>query len=472
MVLTRKEFEEILAAALSQGGDFADIFLERRETNSVGLEANQIERVVSGTDTGAGVRVIFGDNTAYVYTNDTSRKGLLEAARTAARAAAGTRKNPTINLTPAVAPVDFTIAKPPSEVNIEDKVELVVRANQAAREVDSRIRQVIVGYGDMIQEVTIANSEGDYVEDRRTRTRLMVNAIAGNGEAIQTGYEAAGGFAGLELFEKQTPEDLARAAANRALLLLSARPAPAGKMTVVMAGEAGGTMIHEACGHGLEADLTQKQLSVYAGKTGEQVASELVTVIDDATLPNLYGSYRFDDEGVPGQKTVLIDKGVLKGYMHDRLTARKEGIRSTGNGRRESYQHKPIPRMSNTYLAPGRTDPDKVIRETKKGLLVRKMGGGQVNTTNGDFVFEVAEGYLIEDGEIKNAVRGATLTGNGPEALRIVDLVGSDSGCAIGTCGKDGQGVAVSDAQPTIRIPELIVGGILEEDGEKNDRQS
>jgi len=463
-VLSKQELGEILAAALSQGGDFADIFLERKETNAVGLEADKVERVVSGLDAGAGVRVIFGENTAYAYTNDTSKKGLLNAAQTAARAARGGQKEQNINLTALKPVVDFDIKNLPNEVKIEDKVDLVERANRTAREMNDQIKQVMVGYGDMIQEVTIANSEGDYVEDRRIRTRMMVHAVAGDGKTIQTGYEAAGGFSGLEIFQKTTPEFIARAAANRAILMLTARPAPAGKMTVVMAGGAGGTMIHEACGHGLEADLIQKQLSVYSGKMGDKVASELVNVIDDATVPNQYGSYRFDDEGVPGQKTVLIENGVLKGYMYDRLTSFKDQRPSTGNGRRESYQHKPIPRMSNTYLAAGKTDPDQVIRNTKHGLLVNKMGGGQVNTTNGDFVFEVAEGYLIEDGEVKSAVRGATLTGNGPDALRIVDMVGSDSGCAIGTCGKDGQGVAVSDAQPTIRIPELVVGGILEDE--------
>lgn len=256
-------------------------------------------------------------------------------------------------------------------------------------------------------------------------------------------------------------------------MMLEARPAPAGKMAVVMAGEAGGTMIHEACGHGLEADLVQKQLSVYAGKKGQKVASDLITVIDDPTIPGKYGSYRFDDEGMPGQKSVLIENGILKDYMYDYLTARKEGRHSTGNGRRESYHDRPIPRMTNTFIAPGKDDPASILKETREGLLVKRMGGGQVNTTNGDFVFDVAEGYLIQDGKIGPAVRGATLTGNGPEVLKIIDRVGSDLGFALGTCGKDGQGVPVGDAQPTIRISQLVVGGILDEnkttrEGEKD----
>jgi len=232
-------------------------------------------------------------------------------------------------------------------------------------------------------------------------------------------------------------------------------------MTVVMSSEAGGTMVHEACGHGLEADLVQKGLSVYRGKLGQKVAADGVSVIDDATLEVKYGSFSFDDEGNYGEKTVLIDNGRLVRYMYDRLTARKDGTQSTGNGRRESYQHKPIPRMSNTFIAPGQDDPHDIIESTKYGLLVKKMGGGQVNTTNGDFVFEVQEGYIIEDGKIKYPVRGATLTGNGPHVLQNVDRIGNDLGFAIGVCGKDGQGVAVADAQPTIRIKELVVGGTV-----------
>jgi TldD protein len=291
---------------------------------------------------------------------------------------------------------------------------------------------------------------------------LAINAVAVEKDIIQTGYESAGGNVGYELFQKINPVELGEKAAKRALLMLSARPAPAGRMTVVMAGEAGGTMIHEACGHGLEADLVQKQLSVYANKKGQKVASELITVIDDATLPGKYGSFSFDDEGNYSQQTVLIEKGVLKDYLYDYLTAKKENRASTGNGRRESYQHRPLPRMTNTFIAPGDTDPEEIISSTKKGLFVKKMGGGQVNTTTGDFVFDVTEGYLIENGIITSPVRGATLTGNGPEVLLKVDMVGNDLGFAIGTCGKDGQGVPVADAQPTIRIPELIVGGLLD----------
>ncbi|SHE60872.1 microcin-processing peptidase 2. Unknown type peptidase. MEROPS family U62 [Desulforamulus putei DSM 12395] len=467
-MINQNDLKEVLSVALSNGGDFADIFLEEKQTTGIGMEAGRIERVSSGLDAGAGIRVLSGEATAYAYTNDTSKEGLLEAARIVSHAAQGGKKDLNLDLTTVKPLVNFEIKTRPESVPTSGKVELVKRVDRAARAVDNeKIKQVIVGYGDTVQKVTIANSEGTYVEDERVRTRLVVNVVASENGNIQTGYDAVGSLAGFELFEQYNPEELARVAARRAVNMLSARPAPSGKMPVVMAGEAGGTMVHEACGHGLEADLEQRQLSVYAGKKGQPVASPLITVIDDATLPNRYGSYRFDDEGVPSRKVTLIEKGILTDYLYDRLTAGKEKRESNGHGRRESYQHKPLPRMANTYIAPGKEDPDKIIKDYKSGLLVKKMGGGQVNTTTGDFVFDVAEGYLIQDGEIGPLVRGATLTGNGPEVLRLVERVGSDLGFTIGTCGKDGQGAPVSDAQPTMAIKELIVGGTAHGSGDK-----
>jgi len=296
---------------------------------------------------------------------------------------------------------------------------------------------------------------------------MMVNAIAARDGMIQTGYEVAGGALGWEILDQVSLEELAREAAGRAVAMLSAVPAPLGKMPVVMHAEAGGTMVHEACGHGLEADLVQKGLSVYKDKMGEQVAIAGLSVIDDATIKGKYGSFAFDDEGTPAQRTVMIEKGILKQFINDRLTASRDGSSLTGNGRRESYQHKPIPRMSNTFIAPGGDDPEDIIASTEHGLLVKKMGGGQVNTTNGDFVFDVQEGYIIEHGQIKYPVRGATLTGNGPQALLDIDRIGRDLGFALGVCGKDGQGVPVADAQPSIRIKALTVGGIGIDDAPK-----
>ncbi len=458
-MLAKRDLQEILQLALAKGGDFADIFIEEKKTVGIACEADKIERINSGLDVGAGIRVISGETTAYAYTNNLTKEGLGRVAQVVSGASAGRPQDVAVDLRELRPPVDFPILEMPDEVGIDDKVEIVNRANRTAREFDDRVRQVGVGLADVIQNVVIANSEGNYVEDRRVRTRFVLNVVALQDGIIQTGYNAVGGFAGFELFQEYIPEEVAAEAAGRAVKMLKARPAPAGKMEVVMAGEAGGTMVHEACGHGLEADLVQKRLSVYAGRRGEKVASDLVTVIDDPTIAGKYGSFRFDDEGQPARKSVLIKDGLLLDYMYDRLTARYEKRDLSNNGRRESYQDKPLPRMSNTYIAPGRDDPTRIIKHVKHGLLVKKMGGGQVNTTNGDFVFDVAEGYLIKDGEADVPVRGATLTGNGPEVLATVDLVGSDLGYTIGTCGKDGQGVPVSDAQPTIHIPQIIVGG-------------
>lgn len=459
-MVDKNGLKEVLGVALSNGGDFADIFIEEKQTTGIGMEAGKIERVNSGLDAGAGIRVLSGEVTAYAYTNDLTKDGLLEAAKIVSHAAKGSKKDLNLDLTSIKPQVNFEIKTRPESVPTTTKVALVQQVERAARAVDKeKIKQVIVGYGDTVQKVTIANTEGAFVEDERIRTRLVVNVVAAENDVIQTGYDAIGSHAGFELFEQHNPEEFAQIAAQRAVNMLSAVPAPSGKMPVVMAGEAGGTMVHEACGHGLEADLEQRELSVYTNKKGQQVANELVTVVDDATLTNRYGSYRFDDEGVSSRKVTLIEKGILTDYLYDHLTATKAGRESNGHGRRESYQHKPIPRMGNTYIAPGKEDPEKIIKDYKSGLLVKKMGGGQVNTTTGDFVFDVAEGYLIKDGEIGPMVRGATLTGNGPEVLRMVERVGSDLGFTIGTCGKDGQGAPVSDAQPTMAIKELVVGG-------------
>ncbi len=450
----------MLERALARGGDFAEVFVEQRRTQALICEADRIERAATGLDGGAGIRVVQGDTSAYAFTNDLSAEGLTAAAEVVAAAArAGQAGRVTLPLVSREAAFNPEVRQLPEEVPLADKAAVVERVNRAARAVDGRVRQVTVNYRELDQEVTIANSLGFLAEDRRVRTVLAVNAVAAQGGVIQTGYDSLGGFAGPELADGDVPEKLAEKAARRAVRMLEARPAPSGRMPVVMAAEAGGTMVHEACGHGLEADLVQKGLSVYADRLGEQVAAELVTVIDDATLPGRYGSARYDDEGVPARRKVLIERGVLKEYLHSLITARRQGAEPNGSGRRESYRHVPIPRMSNTYIAPGKDDPGRIVADTERGLYVTRMGGGQVNTTNGDFVFEVAEGFLIERGEIGPAVRGATLTGNGPRALSLVDRVGSDLGFTIGTCGKDGQGVAVTDAQPTLRIPELIVGG-------------
>ena len=450
---------KILKTALKRGGDFADIYMEETVNTSIVCEEGRIEKVISGRDRGLGLRVIFNFKTAYAYTNDLTEKGLLTLADTVSMAVKDGRTKEDISLLKKEISQGFAIKIPPSDTDLLKKVGLVKRGNSFARGFDRRIHQVKVVYGDGSRQMAVINSLGQWVEEKKTGILFLVQAVAAEGDVIQTGYEPIGGAMGLEIFEENPPERVAEAATKRAILMLRTRKALGGKMPVVLSSKSGGTMIHEAIGHGLEADLAQQGLSVYSGKIGETVASPLITVIDDSTIPYKRGSFFFDEEGTPGQKTILVENGVLKNYMYDRLAAMKDGTTSTGNGRRESYHHSPIPRMTNTLIASGKSKPEDIIRSLEKGLFVEKMGGGQVNTVNGDFVFEVTEGYLIENGRVGEPVRGATLTGNGPEVLKNIDMLGSDLGFGIGTCGKDAQGVPVADAQPTLRIPEIVVGG-------------
>ena len=453
--------DQILRQALSQGGDWADLFAERKATTMIQLEAGKIEKISQGATLGAGVRLVQNFRSAYAFTNGLDGRTLTELARTVSQAATGAGRQPDlkIDLTQPAAATATPIRVPPDGVALRDKVKVLEAADRAARAVDRRIRQVRVVYADQARETAVARSDGFFGTDRVIQTVFYVLAVAGEGDAVETGYESHGGTVGFEIFSTRSAEDVARAAAARAVRVLSAAKAKGGPMTVVLHSEAGGTMIHEAIGHGLEADLALEGLSVYTGKVGEVVASPLISVVDDATVPGRRGSFGMDDEGEPAQRTVLVEKGVLRGYLSGRIYALKAGLPSTGNGRRESYRHLPVVRMTNTMILPGASDPAEVIRSVDRGLLVKRMGGGQVNTVNGDFVFEVEEGFRLEHGQVGEPVRGATLTGNGPEVLKTIDLVGSDLGFGLGTCGKDGQGVPIADAQPTLRIPEIIVGG-------------
>ncbi len=450
---------KLINKTLSNGGEYADIYLEYRKQTFIVVDDKKIENIVTGAVAGAGIRLIYNGKTVYAFTNDLSEEALTRAAEEISKAAAGKSTDIIMNLEIRRPKVDFLIKLFPPDIPLERKISLVRRADNTARDHDSRIKQVIAKYVDTIQKVEIAASDGFISEDERVYSSAIIQATASQEDIIQTGYEAIGGNTGFELFLENDIEELSLAAAERAIMMLTARRAPGGRMPVIIASNAGGTMIHEAIGHGLEADLAQQGLSVFSGKLGGRVASDLITVIDDATLEHKRGSFRFDDEGVPSQRTVLVENGILKKYMYDRLTAMKDGEEPTGNGRRESYRHRPIPRMSNTFIAKGETPPEEILRSLEKGLFIEKIGGGQVNTISGDFVFEVQEGYLIEKGKKGEPVRGATLTGNGNQILESIDMVGNDLGFAIGTCGKDGQGVPISDAMPTVRIPEIVVGG-------------
>jgi TldD protein len=455
--------ERILRRILRNGGDYADIFIEKRKSTFVQLEGGRIEKAVAGSVSGIGIRLIKNRKTAYAYSNDFSASRLEELADTVSSALdrSGNSKCPdmTFNLVRRYPDFRSDIRLFPASVSMPDRIAMLREADDTARKISHEIRQVNVVYRDSEQRVRIISSGGFVAEDERIYTTAMVQTVAARDGVIQSSYESEGGLAGFELFEKKPFSEIAYQAADRAVKMLGARRAPGGRMPVVISSDAGGTMIHEAIGHGLEADLAQKGLSVYSGKLGQRVASSLITVIDDATMPGRRGSFAFDDEGSRSARNVLVRDGMLTGYLYDISAAMNDGVAPTGNGRRESYANKPIPRMTNTFIAQGQTDPETIIASVPNGLLVKKMGGGQVNTVTGDFVFDVQEGYLIENGRTGELVRGATLVGSGPAVLNSIDLVGSDLGFSIGTCGKDGQGVPVSDALPTLRIKEIVVGG-------------
>jgi TldD protein len=447
----------ILSTLLSRGGVYAEIFYERSLFTRIYYENGKVDKVSRGVDAGVGLRLIKDFKVFYGYTNNPTYENLLQLARLLAK---GEGQGPV--KWGLIKREGFTETKvDPEEISFSQKVELLKRADQRARELGKDLlKQVLVGYADKTREILVINSLGEIAEDIQKRVVLFVETVVGKDGELFRGYESEGGLVGLELFEETPPEVIAQKATQRALLLTEAKPAPAGEFTVVMDARAGGTMIHEAVGHGLEADLVQKGVSVYdKSKLGKKVASELVTVVDDATLPRKYGSFFVDDEGVPAQRKVLIENGILVGYMYDRLSALRDGVESSGNGRRESYKHIPIVRMTNTFIAPGKDNPEDIIADTKRGVYIVKMGGGEVNTTTGDFVFEVTEAYMIENGKITYPIKGAVLIGNGPQALKDIDAVGQNIGWAIGTCGKEGQGVPVSDGQPTVRIRKLTLGG-------------
>lgn len=453
--------ESALAAALRTGGEFAEVFVEDRRSSSAHLDDGKVEQVTSGRDRGAGIRVIQGETTGFAHTADLTEDGLrraAEAASAAMRAGGGTAT--ASGLRRADVRSVFTIAKPPDDIAKATKVALLVRADHAARAAGSAITQVSASYADSRRRIQVANSEGLLADDEQVRTLFRVNAVALGDTGMQTGYESLGHTVGFELFDEFDVEELAARAARRALTKLNARPAPSGTMPVVIKSGGGGVLFHEACGHGLEADLVAKGASVYKGRQGELVASPLITLVDDGTMSREWGAISIDDEGHPSQRNVLIENGVLTEYMWDWLRSRKQGRAPSGNGRRQSYQHLPMVRMTNTYVMNGSESPEEIIRQTDRGVYVAQLGGGQVNTASGDFVFGMTEAYLIENGEITDPIREGNLIGNGPEVLRNIDVLGNDFAMGSpGTCGKDGQGVPVGDGQPTLRVTALTVGG-------------
>jgi TldD protein len=437
----------------------AEVFAEDRQSMGASLDDGRIEELSSGRDRGAGIRVVIGDTTGFAHTADLSESGLLAAAKAAASVAREGGGGSRVVTLDARRPPASPIATLPTSIDKAVKLELLTRADESARSVGDAISQVQAGYGDSRRRILIANSDGLWSEDDQIRTRFSVVCVATGDTGMQTGHESVARTEGFELFEHVDVDDIARDAAQRALSKLSARPAPSGEVPVVLAGGSGGILFHEACGHGLEADHILKDASVYAGKVGQLVASPLVTLVDDGTVSGEWGNFAVDDEGNPAARNVLIENGVLTEYMWDWLQARKEGRLTSGNGRRQSYQHLPMVRMTNTFLLAGTENADEVVAQTPTGIYVAKLGGGQVNTATGDFVFGTTEAYLIENGRITEPLRDANLIGNGPEVLRRIDAVADDFATTPGTCGKDGQSVPVGCGQPTLRIAGVTVGG-------------
>jgi TldD protein len=460
--ITERLLERCLGEALSAGGDYADLYFESVTATALGVDEQIVKSASQGVSAGCGIRVLSGERTGYAYTDNLSPERLLHAARTAALIASGPAKQPVQGFTEAPAANLYPVPLGGYDLDLAARLELILRADRAARAFDSRIVQVRASYAEELRRILIAGSDGAFASDTQPLCRLNVFVIAKEGAVTTKGGAGGGGRAGLEQFMgTKSPEELAREAARGAILQLGAVPAPAGEMEVVLGPGWPGILLHEAVGHGLEADFNRKKTSAFSGRIGQLVASPKVTVVDNGTIAGRRGSLNVDDEGSPTQETVLIEGGVLKGYLSDKLSSRLMGVPNTGSGRRESYQAIPMPRMTNTYMLAGEDNPQDILRSVKKGLYAVNFGGGQVDITNGKFVFSASEAYLIEDGKITAPVRDATLIGNGPEALKYVSMVGNDLKMdeGIGTCGKDGQSVPVGVGMPTIKLDKMTVGG-------------
>jgi TldD protein len=460
--ITERLLERCLGEALSAGGDYADLYFESVTATALGVDEQIVKSASQGTSAGCGVRVLSGERTGYAYTDNLSPERLLHAARTAALIASGPARETVQGFVETPMADLYPVPLGGFSLDLAARLELILRADRAARAYDPRIVQVRSSYSEELRRILIAASDGAFASDTQPLCRLNVFVIAKDGANLTKGSTGAGGRAGLEQFvANKSPEHLAQEAARGAILQLGAVAAPAGEMEVVLGPGWPGILLHEAVGHGLEADFNRKKTSAFAGLIGQSVASSKVTVVDNGTMTGRRGSLNVDDEGSATQETVLIEGGVLKGYLTDKLSARLTGAANTGSGRRESYQCIPMPRMTNTYMLAGDDAPDDIIRSVKRGLYAVNFGGGQVDITNGKFVFSASEAYLIEDGKITAPVRDATLIGNGPEALKYVSMVGHDLKLdeGIGTCGKDGQSVPVGVGMPTIKLDRMTVGG-------------
>ncbi len=458
-MLDRELAEDVLRAARRRGGSFAELFVEERSSTSIRLDDGKVEELTTGLDRGAGVRVALGTSYGYAYSNRLDREALLEAAEAASAALRDGAGGDVVDLTELTGRGTNRVERPAGEVPAADKVAWLQEVDAVARAYSPEVLQVVGVYGDSLQRKLIATSDGRWVQEDRPRIRIVAQVVAKREDVIQTGLFGPAACSGVEFMERFTPRATAELAAKRAVTMLDSIPAPAGEMTVVLAPGMGGVLFHEAVGHPLESDAVDKEASVYRGLIGERCASELINGVDDASVPNGWGSFDFDDEGQPSQRTVLFTEGVLQSFLYDRLRAEKAGVASTGNGRRESYAHPPVARMTNTYILDGGSEPDDVLSSTVSGVYVTSLGGGQVNPATGDFVFGVSEGFVLDHGRVGAPVRGANLIGRAIEVMSAVDAVANDFDTWEGVCGKDGQAAPVGSGSPTLRISKITVGG-------------
>lgn len=440
---------------LSKGGHFSDIYIEEEELFSFVLENNTIRAIKAGNERGVHLRVINADKSFSSYSNDLVPEKLEQLAENIAASLSSGRSCQALDIKNSI---DLKNHSKLDLKRYEAYINDFLSASKKIYTVSPKICQATLSFNQSFKKIWIANSEGLVLEDNRQYSRYMINIIAKDGSITETAYEGPGITGTQNIFDMYPLELTSEKVIERVLCSLEATQAPLGKMPVVLMGEAGGTMIHEACGHAFEADFIYKDTSIFGNKMGKTIASDNITVIDDASLPGLYGSYRIDDEGVEAKKTVLIENGVLRGYMTDRLSANLLNMPLTGNGRRESFRSKPIPRMSNTYIEDHSTPAEEILSTVENGILVKRMGGGQVDITNGDFIFEISEGYEIKNGKVANQIRGASMIGNGPDVLYDIESVSNDKSFIPGVCGKYDH-VPVSDAQPTIKIKEMTIGG-------------
>jgi TldD protein len=460
--VSSEDIQKILSAALSKGGDFAELFFEYRVSNSIRMEEDIIRDSARSISLGMGVRTVRGEQTGYGYTNNLTFRAMKKAALTASAIATGNTGLKCADLRETRSPLQgYDLADPVEALALQQKIGLIKEGYSAAQQVDPRIRKVQSSIADEIQFVSIVNSEGLQISDARPQVRLTVRATAEENGLRNTGSSNSGGRVGLAHFQKvTTPGQIGRKAAEEAVLLLSAMDPPAGEQPVVLGSEQSGVMTHEAVGHPLEADANRKKTSIMWDKLGTRIANPIVTIYDDPTIPQLRGSLNVDDEGTVPVRTPLIEKGKLVGYLQDRISARAMGVAMNGHGRRESYESIPIPRMCNTVLERGEHDPEEIIRSVKKGFYALTYQGGQVQDS-GKFTFSVNLGYMIEDGKLTRPVKNATLIGTNVQILNEVEMIGNDMGFFLGTCGKDGQSAPVTSGTPTLKLRRMTVGGRL-----------